>query len=93
MQASDNGATISVMVSNASGSVTSRAASLTVVQPAAPSIVTQPLSQSITAGQSAEFSVVAAGSPVLTYQWLANGTPIQGATQPVYDTPVMQTSA
>ncbi|CAE6971249.1 Beta-galactosidase [Paraburkholderia nemoris] len=93
VQASDNGSTISVTVSNASGSVTSRAASLSVVQPAAPSIVTQPLSQSITAGQSAEFSVVAAGSPVLSYQWLANGTPIQGATQSVYDTPVLQTSA
>ncbi|TKC86305.1 glycoside hydrolase family 2 [Trinickia terrae] len=90
--ASDNGATFSVSVSNASGSVTSRAAVMTVVAPAVPTITTQPLAQSITAGQSAEFTVAAAGSPVLSYQWLKNGTPIQGATLAVYDTPTMQTS-
>lgn len=94
LQSTDNNATFSVSVSNANGSsvVTSRSAVVTVVQPAAPTIVTQPLSESITAGQSAEFTVSAAGSPVLSYQWLKNGTPIQGAIQPVYDTPVMQTT-
>ncbi|CAD6547052.1 Beta-galactosidase [Paraburkholderia sabiae] len=88
----DNGATYSVAVTNANSSVTSRTASLTVVQPAAPTIVTQPLSLSITSGQSAEFSVVAAGSPVLSYQWTKNGESVPGANQPVYDTPATQTS-
>jgi hypothetical protein len=91
VQASDDGATFSVSVTNANGSVPSRAASVNVVQPAAPTIVTPPLSKSITAGQSAEFTVVAAGSPVLSYQWMKNGILIPGATQPVYDTPAMQT--
>ncbi|MGA7814862.1 discoidin domain-containing protein, partial [Caballeronia sp.] len=93
LQASDSGATFSVLVSNASGSVPSNTASVTVVQPVVPTLTSQPLPLTITAGQTAEFSVLANGSPVLTYQWLANNTPIPGATQPVYDTPVMQASA
>ncbi|MFL9869330.1 discoidin domain-containing protein [Paraburkholderia fungorum] len=88
----DNGASFSVDVSNASGSITSSAAILTVVAPAVPTIVTPPAPQSITSGQGAEFTVAAAGSPVLTYQWLKNGAAIPGATQAVYDTPIMQTS-
>ncbi len=92
VQIADDGASISVAVSNASGSVTSRVATLHVVTPAAPTILTPPAPQNITSGQSAEFSVVAAGSPVLTYQWLKNGSPIEGATQPVFDTPIEQTA-
>src|SRR3989475_755271 len=54
----DNGAQFTVVVSNIAGSVTSNAATLTVnaaVVP--PSITTQPTSQTVTAGQSATFSV------------------------------------
>lgn len=92
LQSADQNASFSVDVSNASGKVSSRNAHVTLVQPQAPTIAVQPLPQSITAGQSAEFTVRAAGSPVLTYQWLKDGTAIPGATQPVYDTPVMQTT-
>ncbi|MFC0403373.1 discoidin domain-containing protein [Paraburkholderia rhizosphaerae] len=85
--AGDDNAAIAVTVSNASGSIPSQAATLHVVAPAAPQIQTQPAAQSVQAGQNATFSVVATGSPTLTYQWLKNGQPIQGATQPVYNTP------
>ncbi|MFT0174487.1 beta-1,3-glucanase family protein [Paraburkholderia mimosarum] len=89
LQQSDNGATFSVVVSNAIGNLPSRNAVLTLVQPAAPQIVTAPLPKNITAGQSAEFTVVASGSPVLSYQWLKNNVAIDGANSPTYDTPPM----
>ncbi|MCX6926466.1 MAG: immunoglobulin domain-containing protein, partial [Verrucomicrobia bacterium] len=44
----------------------------------APSIVTQPTSQSVLPGASATFTVSAAGTPPLSYQWLFNGTNIAG---------------
>src|SRR5207249_423919 len=66
---SDNGAQFSVAVSNTTGSVTSNAATLTVNAAAvAPSITTQPTSQTVTAGQTATFSVAATGTAPLTYQ-------------------------
>jgi len=56
-------------------------------QPAAPTITTQPASQSVTAGQTASFSVVASGAAPLTYQWQSNGTAISGANAASYTTP------
>lgn len=53
----------------------------------APSITTQPASQSVAVGQTATFSVVAAGTAPLTYQWLKNGSNIAGATTSSYTTP------
>jgi hypothetical protein len=84
----DNGATFQVVVSNSAGSVTSGAATLT-VNPAvvAPTIKTQPANQTVTAGQTATFSVVAAGTAPLSYQWQKNGTNITGATSASYTTP------
>ena len=58
----------------------------------APSITTQPVSQTVTAGQAATFSVVATGTPPLSYQWMKNGTSIAGATSSTYKTPVTTTS-
>jgi len=46
----------------------------------APNIVGQPTNVTVTAGQSASFSVNATGFPDPTYQWLLNGVPISGAT-------------
>jgi MYXO-CTERM domain-containing protein len=44
----------------------------------APTITTQPASLTVTAGNNASFSVVAAGSAPLTYQWKFNGTSVGG---------------
>ncbi|HWR26517.1 MAG TPA: PGF-pre-PGF domain-containing protein, partial [candidate division Zixibacteria bacterium] len=84
----DNGTNFSVNVSNAAGSVTSNNAILTVnPAPIAPIITTQPSSQTVNEGQPAIFSVVATGTEPLAYQWLKNGTEIQGATGATYTTP------
>jgi len=54
---SDNGAQFTVVVSNATGSVTSSAATLTITSATAgPSITAQPTSQTVTTGQTASFS-------------------------------------
>jgi invasion protein IalB len=80
---SDNGAQFTVVVSNSAGTVTSNAATLTVnPAPVAPSIATQPTSQTVTAGQTATFSVTATGTAPLSYQWQKNGTAIAEQHQP-----------
>ena len=80
VQSADAGS-YTVTVSNAVGSVTSSAATLTVNAVAvAPSITTQPASQTVSAGSNVTFSVVAAGTSPLSYQWKKNGTNITGAT-------------
>lgn len=58
-----------------------------VSNPGAPSITTQPASQSANPGQTATFTVVAAGTGPLSYQWQKNGTAISGATAASYTTP------
>jgi alpha-tubulin suppressor-like RCC1 family protein len=84
----DNGATFSVRVSNGAGTVNSTAAQLIVLAaPVAPAIGTQPVAATVTAGQTASFSVVASGSPSLSYQWQRNGVAISGATAVNYTTP------
>ncbi len=67
-----------VVVSNAFGSVTSTAATLTVIEP---EISTQPASQSVKLGQSAAFAVKAAGTPPFTYQWWKDGVELAGGTK------------
>jgi type 1 glutamine amidotransferase len=85
-QASDAGQ-YWVVVSNDAGTVTSNSVSLT-VNPVvtAPSITSQPTDQTVTAGNSATFTVSATGTTPLSYQWqkLVNGTwvNISGATAP-----------
>jgi len=84
----DNGATFRVVVSNTAGSATSAAATLTVnAVVVAPTITTQPVNQTVTAGQTASFSVTATGTAPLSYQWQKNGVNIAGATSASYTTP------
>ena len=71
-----------VVVTNAAGTVTSAAATLTVN--VLPAITTQPSSQTVTAGNSVTFSVVATGTPTPTYQWRKDGAAISGATAASY---------
>jgi hypothetical protein len=61
-----------VTVSNSAGSVTSQVATLTVWTP--PSISSQPTNLTVVAGADAEFTVVAAGSPAVEFQWWFNVT-------------------
>lgn len=84
----DNGAMFRVVVTNSAGSATSAPATLTVdPAPVAPSITTQPANQTVTVGQTATFSVVAAGTAPLSYQWQKNSANISGATAASYTTP------
>ena len=55
--------------------------------PTAPSIGTQPSSQTVLAGQTATFSVQAAGTAPLKYQWQKGTAAISGETSPSYTTP------
>ncbi len=84
----DNGATFRAIVTNSVTSITSNAATLT-VNPVSvgPSITTQPANHTVTVGQTATFSVVAAGTAPLTYQWQKNNANISGATSASYTTP------
>ena len=87
----DSGAVFTVVVTNSVGSVTSSGATLT-VNAAPPAISAQPTAQTITAGQTATFSVTATGTGTLSYQWKKNGRDItggSGATTNTYTTPAM----
>jgi beta-galactosidase len=57
------------------------------VQSQAPSIIVPPVSASVTAGESATFTVAASGSGALNYQWYIGNTAIAGATGTSYTTP------
>jgi len=94
--AAESGTTFDVVVSNAEGSTTSDASSistssnpatLTVVSVTLPALSTQPVSASVTVGESATFTVTATGGSNLGYQWQQNSVNIPGATSPSYTTP------
>jgi hypothetical protein len=90
---SDSGSTFQVVVTNTAGTVTSAAATLTVnPAPVVPTITTQPASQTVTAGQTATFAVMAGGTAPLAYQWKKNSVAIPGATASNYTTPATATS-
>lgn len=84
----DNGTTFRVVVTNSAGSTMSSSATLTVsAAPVGPSITTQPANQAVIVGQMATFSVVAAGTATLSYQWQKNNSNVSGATSASYTTP------
>src|SRR5437667_11716578 len=69
-------------------------ASTTTTGPAAtaPSITIQPVAISVTAGQTASFSVAATGTAPLNYQWKKNGVAVNGASSSAYSTPATSNS-
>src|SRR5579863_4736732 len=67
-----------VSVSGSGGSGSSGGAT------APPSISAQPQNATVSAGQSASFSVLASASAPLSYQWRRNGSDIANATQSSY---------
>ncbi|RBW52111.1 YCF48-related protein [Marinobacter sp. F3R11] len=90
----DAGASFTVRVSDDSTSVVSAAAILTVTSgPEAPVITSQPMAQLVEQGQQASFSVVATGTPPLSYQWRRDNVDIAGADSASYTTPVLTQSA
>jgi hypothetical protein len=78
----ENVGTYSVVVSNSAGTVMSANASLVLLE--APSILVHPLGLTNSSGANVTFSVTAAGSPPLSYQWRFNGNDIVGANGQTY---------
>ena len=60
--------------------------------PAAPSITTQPANQTVSVGQTATFSVTAAGAGPLAYQWQRGESNVSGANSSTYTTPATTTA-
>jgi hypothetical protein len=56
-----------------------------------PSITSQPVSQTVVAGQTATFSVTAAGTAPLNYQWYKSGNSLSAANSASYTTPATST--
>jgi hypothetical protein len=67
-----------VVVTNAAGSATSAAATLSVVIP--PAITLQPSDLTVTQGSLATFSVTASGTAPFTYQWRKDGVNLSTGT-------------
>jgi hypothetical protein len=80
--------TYTVIATSGTLSLTSQGAVLIVLN--APAITSAPASQQAQIGDSVTLTVGATGSPPLNYQWLLNGTGIDGATNSSLDIPVAQ---
>jgi hypothetical protein len=78
----NSGSKFQVVATNSAGSQTSSAAMLTV--DSAPGITSQPANLTVTAGQTATFTVAATGTAPLGYQWQQGTTNISGASSASY---------
>ena len=91
--ATNNAGNYSVVISNASGSITSAVASLTVTLP--PVITVQPVSQSALVGSNPGFSTAVGGLGPFGYQWYflnpGNQSPAGAEAQMVYGFTVLAT--
>jgi beta-galactosidase len=85
----DNNAVYTVVVHGQGGNPESGAATLSVFPFSAVGFTQQPVAQSVDEGQSAQFAVVASGSPTVKYQWMKGSAAIPGATGPTYVTPAL----
>jgi hypothetical protein len=73
----DQAGSYSVDVSDASGTIRSQPAVLEVLAPVV--IAQHPVAQTVVQGADVSFSVTAAGTPPIAYQWFYNGVPMPGA--------------
>jgi hypothetical protein len=73
--------TLSLVACSGSGSKSNT------TNPSPPTITTQPQNQTVMVGGMATFTVVAAGTAPLTYQWSKDNSAIAGATGSSYTTP------
>ena len=86
------GAQYRCLATNSEGTTPGNAATLTVTF-ASPAIVMQPVSQTISAGQTAIFTIAASGNPAPSFQWQSSvdggGTwmPVSGATGAILTIP------
>ncbi len=94
-----NGDQYYATITDACGSITSADATLTVTAGnVPPTIVTQPMGETVAAGGTTSFSVVASGTPTLTYQWYRIpagqkvGSAVAGATSASYTVPASATT-
>jgi hypothetical protein len=55
--------------------------------PVAPRLASEPQSQTVVHGANASFSVVASGTPPLSYEWQRDGRSLAGATRPTLTLP------
>ena len=78
----EQGGAYSVTVSNAGGSVVSSMVDVIVNVPV--SLISEPEDSLVPTGEAAVFSVDAAGTEPLTYQWLKNGEKLTGETDANY---------
>jgi hypothetical protein len=86
-----NAGSYTVTVTNSTGTVVSAPASLTILSfVVPPSITSQPNKTLATAGSPVSFTVGASGTEPLSYQWLINGAPIEGATMATFTLPTVQ---
>ena len=81
---SDGNYTVTLTVTDNLGATQSSSQVISVNAPLPPTITSQPQSLTVTEGHSASFTVVADGTPVLTYQWRRDGGDIPGATGSSY---------
>lgn len=84
----DNGATITVTVSNPSPTTVTSNGALLTVSPRAPAITVQPQPRTVADGATASFSVTATGTAPLHYQWKRNGANV-GTDNRNYTTPAL----
>ncbi len=71
-QLTDNGKQYRAVFTNAAGTATTTAATLTVSANTAPSVTQNPTNQTVNAGQTATFTAAATGNPTPTVQWQVN---------------------
>jgi Immunoglobulin I-set domain len=100
VDASYDGTQYYATVSDSCGPLTSADASLAVTPGnVPPTILTQPAGQTVAAGGTTSFTVVATGTPALSYQWYVipaghkTGTAIAGANSATYGVPTTATTA